>query len=136
MNTYTKTQNIIDYTLMGLLAIGVILTALNIPYARIGFMILWCLSVGVFMATSICSKLYKISVPLFILDIVCKNQIFGGILLLNSGNASKNISLAISIVLVVYLIDSLLTKNAPVYRSVSYLLIYAVITGVCAAITM
>lgn len=135
MNTYTKTQNIIDYTLMGLLAIGVILTALNIPYARIGFMILWCLSVGVFMATSIGSKLYKISVPLFILDIVCKNQIFGGILLLNS-NANKSISLGISIVLVVYLIDSLLTKNAPVYRSVSYLLIYAGITGVCAAITM
>jgi hypothetical protein len=136
MNTYNKTLNIIDYTVMGLLSVNVILAALNIPYAFNCFVVLWLLSMVIFIATSIKSKLYNISIPLFILDIICKNQIFGGILLLNGGDASKNIGLGISIVLVVYLIDSLLTKNAPVYRSVSYLLIYAITTGVCAAITM
>ena len=62
MKTYTKTENIIDYTAMGLLAISVILTVLNIPYAVICFMIVWCLSIGVFMGTSVNSKLYKVSV--------------------------------------------------------------------------
>lgn len=135
MNTYTKTLNIIDYIIMGLLSGNVILAALNIPYAFNCFVVLWLVSMVIFTATSIMSKLYKISIPIFILDLICKNQIFSGILFLNGG-ASKNISLGISILFVVYLIDSLLTKNAPVYRSVSYLLIYAVITGVCAAITM
>jgi len=135
MNTYTKTLNIIDYIVMGLLSVNVILAALNIPYAFNCFVVLWLVSMVIFTATSIMSKLYKISIPIFILDLICKNQIFNGILFLNGG-ASKNISLGISILFVVYLIDSLLTKNAPAYRSVSYLLIYAVITGVCAAITM
>ena len=136
MNTYSKTLNIIDYTVMGLLSVNVILAALNIPYAFNCFVVLWILSMVIFIATSIKSKLYNISIPIFILDLICKNQIFNGILFLNGGDASKNVSLGISILFVVYLIDSLLTKNAPVYRSVSYLLIYAVVTGVCAAITM
>jgi len=136
MNTYTKTLNIIDYTIMGLLAIGVILTALNIPYARIGFMILWCLSVGVFMATSIGSKLYKISVPLFVLDLFCKINLFSGIKFWNIDSDRNYIGIGMALIFVIYLIDAIMTKKAPIYRPLSYLLIYAVTAGVCAAIRM
>ncbi len=136
MNTYTKTENIIDYTAMGLLAISVILTVLNIPYASICMMIVWCLSIGVFMGTSVNSKLYKVSVPLFVLDLFCKINIFSGIKFWNIDSGRNYISIGMTLIFVIYLIDAIMTKKAPVYRPLSYLLIYAVIAGVCAAITM
>lgn len=136
MNTYTKTENIIDYTAMGLLAISVILTVLNIPYAVICFMIVWCLSIGVFMGTSVNSKLYKVSVPIFILDLFCKINIFSGIKFWTFDFDRNYISIGMTLIFVIYLIDAIMTKKAPVYRPLSYLLIYAVIAGVCAAITM
>ena len=136
MKTYTKTQNIIDYTAMGLLAISVILTVLNIPYAVICFMIVWCLSIGVFMGTSVNSKLYKVSVPIFILDLFCKINIFSGIKFWTFDFDRNYISIGMTLIFVIYLIDAIMTKKVPVYRPLSYLLIYAVIAGVCAAITM
>jgi hypothetical protein len=136
MNTYTKTENIIDYTAMGLLAISVILTVLNIPYAVICFMIVWCLSIGVFMGTSVNSKLYKVSVPIFILDLFCKINIFSGIKFWTFDFDRNYISIGMTLIFVIYLIDAIMTKKVPVYRPLSYLLIYAVIAGVCAAITM
>ncbi|MBO7481760.1 MAG: hypothetical protein J6T63_06600 [Bacteroidales bacterium] len=136
MNTYTKTQNIIDYTAMGLLATSVILTVLNIPYAYICLMIVWCLSVGVFIATSVGSKLYKVSVPLFVLDLFCKINLFSGIKFWNIDSSRNYIGIGMALIFVIYLIDAIMTKKAPVYRPLSYLLIYAVIAGVCAAITM
>jgi hypothetical protein len=136
MKTYTKTENIIDYTAMGLLAISVILTVLNIPYAVICFMIVWCLSIGVFMGTSVNSKLYKVSVPIFILDLFCKINIFSGIKFWTFDFDRNCISIGMTLIFVIYLIDAIMTKKVPVYRPLSYLLIYAVIAGVCAAITM
>ena len=136
MNTYTKTENIIDYTAMGLLAISLILTVLNIPYAVICFMIVWCLSIGVFMGTSVNSKLYKVSVPIFILDLFCKINIFSGIKFWTFDFDRNYISIGMTLIFVIYLIDAIMTKKVPVYRPLSYLLIYAVIAGVCAAITM
>ncbi|MBR3946296.1 MAG: hypothetical protein IKJ56_04245 [Bacteroidales bacterium] len=136
MKTYTKTENIIDYTAMGLLAISVILTVLNIPYAVICFMIVWCLSIGVFMGTSVNSKLYKVSVPIFILDLFCKINIFSGIKFWTFDFDRNYISIGMTLIFVIYLIDAIMTKKVPVYRPLSYLLIYAVIAGVCAAITM
>ncbi len=136
MKTYTKTENIIDYTAMGLLAISVILTVLNIPYAVICFMIVWCLSIGVFMGTSVNSKLYKVSVPIFILDLFCKINIFSGIKFWTFDFDRNYISIGMTLIFVFYLIDAIMTKKVPVYRPLSYLLIYAVIAGVCAAITM
>ena len=136
MKTYTKTENIIDYTAMGLLAISVILTVLNISYAVICFMIVWCLSIGVFMGTSVNSKLYKVSVPIFILDLFCKINIFSGIKFWTFDFDRNYISIGMTLIFVIYLIDAIMTKKVPVYRPLSYLLIYAVIAGVCAAITM
>ncbi|MBO4615675.1 MAG: hypothetical protein J5709_11230 [Bacteroidales bacterium] len=136
MKTYTKTENIIDYTAMGLLAISVILTVLNIPYAVICFMIVWCLSIGVFMGTSVNSKLYKVSVPIYILDLFCKINIFSGIKFWTFDFDRNYISIGMTLIFVIYLIDAIMTKKVPVYRPLSYLLIYAVIAGVCAAITM
>lgn len=136
MNTYSKRQNIIDYTFMGLLATSVILTVLNIPYAYIYLMIIWCLSIGVFIATSIGSKLYKVSVPVFILDLFCKINLFSGIKFWNIDSGRNYIGIGMTLIFVIYIIDAIMTKKAPVYRPVSYLLIYAVTAGVCAAITM
>ncbi len=136
MNTYTKTENIIDYTAMGLLAISVILTVLNIPYAEIYYIILLCLSIGVFMGTSVNSKLYKVSVPIYILDLFCKINIFSGIKFWNIDSGRNYIGIGMTLIFVIYLIDAIMTKKAPVYRPLSYLLIYAVTAGVCAAITM
>ena len=136
MNTYSKRQNIIDYTFMGLLAISVILTAINIPHAYIYFLILRYLSAAVFIATSIGSKLYKVSVPLFVLDLFCKINIFSGIKFRNIDSGRNYISIGMTLIFVIYLIDAIMTKKAPVYRPLSYLLIYAVIAGVCAAIKM
>ena len=138
MNTYNKTLNIIDYSVMGLLLISAILVnTTNIPHAETCFIVIFALSVCIFISTSIKSKLYNISVPIFILDLFCKINIFGGVLLWDKNFDGKStISLIMPIVFVIYLIDSLLTKKAPVYRSVSYLLIYAIVAGIGAAITI
>lgn len=136
MNTYSKRQNIIDYTFMGLLAISVILTAVNIPHAYIFFLVLWYLSAAVFIATSIGSKLYKVSVPIFILDSFCKINLFPGVKYWNIDSVRNYISIGMALIFVIYLIVAIITKKAPVYRPVSYLLIYAVTVGVYTAITM
>ncbi len=99
-------------------------------------MIVWCLSIGVFMGTSVNSKLYKVSVPIFILDLFCKINIFSGIKFWTFDFDRNYISIGMTLIFVFYLIDAIMTKKVPVYRPLSYLLIYAVTAGVCAAITM
>ena len=137
MNTYTKTQNIIDYTVMGLLSVCAILAAANIPYALTSFIFLWLASLVIFLITSIRSKIYKTSVLAFIIDLYCKMNMFAGVWFVSKGYAGKEmIGTYISALLVGYLIYDLIAKKIPVYRPLSYLLIYAITTGVCAAITM
>ena len=137
MNTYTKTQNIIDYTIMGLLSVCAILSAANIPYALTSFIFLWLASIVIFLITSIRSKIYKTSVLAFIIDLYCKINMFAGVWFVSKGYAGKEmIGTYISALLVGYLIYDLIAKKIPVHRPVSYLLIYAITTGVCAAITM
>ena len=137
MNTYTKTQNLIDYTVMGLLSVCAILAAANIPYALTSFMFLWLASLVIFLITSIRSKIYKTSVLAFIIDLYCKMNMFAGVWFVSKGYAGKEmIGTYISALLVGYLIYDLIAKKIPVHRPVSYLLIYAITTGVCAAITM
>ena len=137
MNTYTKTQNIIDYTVMGLLSVCAILAAANIPYALTSFIFLWFASLVIFLITSIRSKIYKTSVLAFIIDLYCKINMFAGVWFVSKGYAGKEmIGTYISALLVGYLIYDLIAKKIPVHRPVSYLLIYAITTGVCAAITM
>ena len=137
MNTYTKTQNIIDYTIMGLLSVCAILSAANIPYALTSFIFLWLASLVIFLITSIRSKIYKTSVLAFIIDLYCKINMFAGVWFVSKGYAGKEmIGTYISALLVGYLIYDLIAKKIPVHRPVSYLLIYAITTGVCAAITM
>lgn len=137
MNTYSKRQNIIDYTVMGLLSISAILAAASIPYALTCFIFLWLASLVIFIITSIKSKIYKTSILAFIIDLYCKMNMFVGIWFVSKGYAGKEmIGIYISALLVGYLIYDLITKKIPVYRPVSYLLIYAMTTGICAAITM
>ncbi len=137
MNTYSKRQNIIDYTVMGLLSISAILAAASIPYALTCFIFLWLASLVIFIITSIKSKIYKTSILAFIIDLYCKMNMFAGIWFVSKGYAGKEmIGIYISALLVGYLIYDLITKKIPVYRPVSYLLIYAMTTGICAAITM
>ncbi len=137
MNTYTKTQNIIDYTVMGLLSVCAILAAANIPYALTSFIFLWLASLVIFLITSIRSKIYKTSVLAFIIDLYCKMNMFAGVWFVSKGYAGKEmIGTYISALLIGYLIYDLIAKKIPVHRPVSYLLIYAITTGVCAAITM
>lgn len=137
MNTYTKTQNIIDYTVMGLLSVCAILAAASIPYALTCFIFLWLASLVVFLITSIRSKIYKTNILAFIIDLYCKMNMFVGVWFVSKGYAGKEmIGTYISALLVGYLIYDLIAKKIPVHRPVSYLLIYAITTGVCAAITM
>ncbi|MBR6066389.1 MAG: hypothetical protein IKP45_01170 [Bacteroidales bacterium] len=137
MNTYTKTQNIIDYTVMGLLSVCAILAAANIPYALTSFIFLWLASLVIFIITSIRSKIYKNSILAFIIDLYCKINLFGGILFFSKGYPGKEMmGTYMSVILIGYLIYDVISKKVPVYRPVSYLLIYAITTGVCAAITM
>ena len=137
MNTYTKTQNIIDYTVMGLLSVCAILAAATIPYALTCFIFLWFASLVVFIITSIRSKIYKNSILAFIIDLYCKINLFGGILFFSKGYPGKEMmGTYMSVILIGYLIYDVISKKVPVYRPVSYLLIYAITTGVCAAITM
>lgn len=137
MNTYSKRQNLIDYTVMGLLSISAILAAASIPYALTCFIFLWLASLVIFIITSIKSKIYKTSILAFIIDLYCKMNMFVGIWFVSKGYAGKEmIGIYISALLVGYLIYDLITKKIPVYRPVSYLLIYAMTTGICAAITM
>lgn len=137
MNTYTKTQNIIDYTVMGLLSVCAILAAASIPYALTCFIFLWLASLVIFLITSIKSKIYKTSILAFIIDLYCKMNMFVGVWFVSKGYAGKEmIGTYISALLVGYLIYDLIAKKIPVHRPVSYLLIYAITTGVCAAITM
>lgn len=82
MNTYTKRQNIIDYTMIGLLSINVILVALGIPYALTCFVALWILSIGVFTLTCVMSKIYKTDVLLFILELFCKIIMYNSLIFL------------------------------------------------------
>lgn len=137
MNTYTKTQNIIDYTVMGLLSVCAILAAASIPYALTCFIFLWFASLVVFIITSIRSKIYKNSILAFIIDLYCKINLFGGILFFSRGYPGKEMmGTYMSVILIGYLIYDVISKKVPVYRPVSYLLIYAITTGVCATITM
>lgn len=137
MNTYTKTQNIIDYTVMVLLSVCAILAAASIPYALTCFIFLWLASLVIFLITSIRSKIYKTSVLAFIIDLYCKINMFAGVWFVSKGYAGKEmIGTYISALLVGYLIYDLIAKKIPVHRPLSYLLIYAITTGVCAAITM
>lgn len=137
MNTYTKTQNIIDYTVMGLLSVCAILAAASIPYALTCFIFLWFASLVVFIITSIRSKIYKNSILAFIIDLYCKINLFGGILFFSKGYPGKEMmGTYMSVIFIGYLIYDVISKKVPVYRPVSYLLIYAITTGVCAAITM
>lgn len=137
MNTYTKTQNIIDYTVMGLLSVCAILAAASIPYALTCFIFLWLASIVIFLITSIRSKIYKNSILAFIIDLYCKINMFAGVWFVSKGYAGKEmIGTYISALLVGYLIYDLIAKKIPVHRPLSYLLIYAITTGVCAAITM
>ena len=137
MNTYTKTQNLIDYTVMGLLSVCAILAAASIPYALTCFIFLWLASLVIFLITSIRSKIYKTSILAFIIDLYCKINMFAGVWFVSKGYAGKEmIGTYISALLVGYLIYDLIAKKIPVHRPVSYLLIYAITTGVCAAITM
>ena len=137
MNTYTKTQNIIDYTVMGLLSLSAILAAACIPYALTCFIFLWLASLVIFIITSVISKIYKTSVFAFIIDLLCKLNMFVGVWFWSRGYEGKDmVGTCISALLVGYLIYALITKKMPAYRPLSYLLIYAVTTGVCAAIMM
>ena len=137
MNTYTKSQNIIDYTTMGLLSLSAILTAAGIPYAMTCFVFLWFASLVIFIITSIMGKIYKTSVLAFIIDLYCKINLFGGILFFSRGYAGKEMmGTYMSAILIGYLIYDVIAKKIPTYRPVSYLLIYAVTTGICAGITM
>lgn len=137
MNTYTKTQNIIDYTVMGLLSVCAILAAASIPYALTCFIFLCLASLVAFIITSIRSKIYKTSILAFIIDLYCKINLFGGILFFSRGYPGKEMmGTYMSVILIGYLIYDVISKKVPVYRPVSYLLIYAITTGVCAAITM
>ena len=137
MNTYTKTQNIIDYTVMGLLSVCAILAAASIPYALTCFIFLWLASLVIFLITSIRSKIYKNSILAFIIDLYCKMNMFAGIWFVSKGYAGKEMmGTYMSALLVGYLIYDLIAKKIPVHRPVSDLLIYAITTGVCAAITM
>ena len=137
MKTYTKTENIIDYTAMGLLSVCAILAAASIPYALTCFIFLWLASLVIFLITSIRSKIYKTSILAFIIDLYCKMNMFAGVWFVSKGYAGKEmIGTYISALLVGYLIYDLIAKKIPVHRPLSYLLIYAITTGVCAAITM
>lgn len=137
MNTYTKTENIIDYTAMGLLSVCAILAAASIPYALTCFIFLWLASIVIFLITSIRSKIYKNSILAFIIDLYCKINMFAGVWFVSKGYAGKEmIGTYISALLIGYLIYDLIAKKIPVHRPLSYLLIYAITTGVCAAITM
>lgn len=137
MNTYNKTQNIIDYTVMGLLSISAILAAACIPYALTCFIFLWMASLVIFIITSVMSKIYKTSVLAFIIDLYCKLNIFVGVWFWSKDYSGKDmVGTYISALLVGYLIYALITKKISAYRPLSYLLIYALTTGVCAAIMM
>jgi len=137
MNTYTKTQNIVDYTTMALLSASAILAAANVPYAFTCFVFLWAVSFIIFIVTSVMSKIYKDSILAFIFDLFCKLNMFTGVWLFSKGYAGKEmVGTYMSVLLVGYLIYGLITKKAPAYRPISYLLIYAITTGVCAVITM
>lgn len=137
MRTYTKRLNIIDYTVMGLLSVNVILVALGIPHALTCFITLWVLSIGVFIITSLKSKIHRISVPLFILDLFCKIYMYVALIFSNDGDPSKKIiDISFATLLIGFLISVIIDKKIPIYRPVSYLLIYGVTTGICAAITM
>ena len=137
MNTYTKTQNIIDYTMMGLLSLSAILAVVGIPYALTCFIFIWFASFVVFIITSVMSKIYKTSVLAFIIDLFCKLNMFVGVWFWSRSYEGKDkVGTYISALLVGYLIYALITKKMPAYRPLSYLLIYAVTTGVCAAIMM
>lgn len=137
MNTYAKTQNVIDYIVMGLLSISAILAVSGIPYAFTCFISIWFASFVVFIITSVMSKIYKESVLAFIIDLYCKLNMFVGVWFWSRGYEGKDkVGTYISALLVGYLIYALITKKMPAYRPLSYLLIYAVTTGVCAAIMM
>ncbi len=137
MGTYTKRQNIIDYTMMGLLSINVILVTLGIPHTLTCFIALWIISIGVFTLTSVTSKIYKTDVLLFILDLLCKIIMYNSLIFFTNGNPEKSIiDTSYAGMLIGYLFYTLITKKFPFYRPLSYLLIYAVTTGICAAITM
>ncbi|MBO7134065.1 MAG: hypothetical protein J6W06_07910 [Bacteroidales bacterium] len=137
MNTYSKRQNIIDYTLMGLLCASSILAAAGIPYALTCFTILLAVSSVIFIITSIMSKIYKTSILAFIIDLLCKLNLFGGMLFFSKSYPGKEIiGRYLSIILIGYLIYDLIAKKIPIHRPISYLLIYAITTGACAAITM
>lgn len=137
MNTYNKTHNIIDYSVMGMLSLSAILAAASIPYALTCFIFLWIASIVIFIITSIMSKIYKSSILAFIIDLYCKLNMFIGILFVSKGYPGKEMmGTYISALLAGYLIYDLIAKKVPVHRPIMYLLIYAVTTGVCAAITM
>ena len=122
---------------MGLLSVCAILAAASIPYALTCFIFLWFASLVVFIITSIRSKIYKNSILAFIIDQYCKINLFGGILFFSKGYPGKEMmGTYMSVILIGYLIYDVISKKVPVYRPVSYLLIYAITTGVCAAITM
>ncbi|MBO7572500.1 MAG: hypothetical protein J6T48_10165 [Bacteroidales bacterium] len=133
MNTYTKTLNVIDYSTMGLLSISAILAAANIPYALICFIVLWVLSIAIFITTSVKSGIYKESGSLFIYDLVIKIMIFASI---EFWAQRDYVNISMAGLLVGYVIFAIMTKKIPVQRPIFYLLIYGVTTGVCAAITM
>ena len=137
MNTYNKKQNVIDYTLMVLLSISSILAAASIPYALMCFTILLAVSTVIFIITSIMSKIYKTSILAFIIDLLCKLNLFGGVIFFSRSYPGKEmIGTYMSIILIGYLIYDLIAKKIPIHRPISYLLIYAITTGVCAAIIM
>ncbi|MBQ2573686.1 MAG: hypothetical protein II575_05645, partial [Bacteroidales bacterium] len=117
MNTYTKTENIIDYTAMGLLSVCAILAAASIPYALTCFIFLWLASLVIFLITSIRSKIYKNSILAFIIDLYCKMNMFAGIWFVSKGYAGKEMfGTYISALLVGYLIYDLIAKKIPVHR--------------------
>lgn len=118
---------------MGLLSISAILAAANIPYALICFIVLWVLSIAIFITTSVKSGIYKESGSLFIYDLVIKIMIFASI---EFWAQRDYVNISMAGLLVGYVIFAIMTKKIPVQRPIFYLLIYGVTTGVCAAITM
>ena len=118
---------------MGLLSISAILAAANIPYALICFIVLWVLSIAIFITTSVKSGIYKESGSLFIYDLVIKIMIFASI---EFWAQRDYVNISMAGLLVGYVIFAIMTKKISVQRPIFYLLIYGVTTGVCAAITM
>ncbi len=129
-NTYAMSHNIIDYTMMVLLSLFAILTTFGVPYAFTTFVILYAVSVVVFIVTSIRSKIYKESIVAFIFDLYVKLNMFVALFFFCRDYPGKcAVGIYCSVVVLAYLVYDILKKKIPLYRPISYLLVY--VTTMC-----